>query len=257
MLAIIGAGIGVGHTAPLSARQSPHSLNKNNNRYTPYIPKGIEPNFVNSGPGFARRIALTLDDGPCPGVTEVILNALEKRKIKATFFMIGRRVQAATSLGREVVSAGHEIGNHTQNHIPLSKYTPQRVENEIAQCQGIIQDRLSFSPRWFRPPYGAFRRNQGLIPLAHQLGIAFWNIDPQDWRRPGVDKIVSVVTNQTRPGAIILLHDIHQQTAEAIDQLLDNLLEQEFNFVTLTQFLGLPYPSIIPRAIPVSPTFRV
>jgi peptidoglycan/xylan/chitin deacetylase (PgdA/CDA1 family) len=252
MAALLGSGIGATPLSPLFARNaSPSSQFKNNNRYLPHIPEGLQPNFVNSGPGFARRIALTFDDGPFPGVTEIILNALQKRNIKATFFMIGRRVLSAPSLGREVVSAGHEIGNHTQNHVPLSRYNPQRVYYEIAQCQDAIENLLSFSPRWFRPPYGAFRRNQGTIPLSRQLGIALWNVDPQDWRRPGVNKIVSFVTNHTRPGSIILLHDIHQQTAQAIDQLLDNLIEREFTFTTLTGFLGFPYP-IIPRAIPVS-----
>ncbi len=252
--ALLATGIGASQATPLFARNSNRPSNPNL-RFTPTIPEGIEPNFVNSGPGFARRIALTFDDGPCPGVTDVILNALQKRNIKATFFMIGRRVQSAPSLGREVVSAGHEIGNHTQNHIPLSRYNAQRVYAEIAQCQDIIENQLRFSPRWFRPPYGAFRRNQGPIALSRQLGIAYWNVDPQDWRRPGVDKIVSIVTNQTRPGAIILLHDIHEQTAQSIDQLLDNLIEKEFTFTTLTGFLGLPYP-IIPRAIPVSRPIR-
>jgi peptidoglycan/xylan/chitin deacetylase (PgdA/CDA1 family) len=182
----------------------------------------------------------------------VILNALQRRNIKATFFMIGRRVLSAPSLGREVVAAGHEIGNHTQNHIPLSRYNSRRVDSEIALCQNAIEKHLGFSPRWFRPPYGAFRRNQGVIPLSRLLGIAYWSVDPQDWRRPGVEKIISFVTERTQPGAIILLHDIHQQTAQCIDRLLDGLLEREFTFTTMTGFLGIPYP-VIPRAIAVSP----
>ncbi|MCS7064413.1 MAG: polysaccharide deacetylase family protein [Methylacidiphilales bacterium] len=216
------------------------------------VPEGLEPFFVNSGPGYGRRIALTFDDGPCPGVTDVILRALERRNIQATFFMIGRRVQAAPSLGREVVAAGHEVGNHTLNHVPLSQYNSQRVYYEIARCQDIIEDQLRVSPHWFRPPYGAFRRNQGPIALSRYLGIAFWNVDPQDWRRPGVSKIINTVVSKTEPGSIILLHDIHEQTAEAVEPLLDELMDLEFTFTTMTRFLGLPYP-IIPRAIPVSP----
>lgn len=204
----------------------------------------VNANFVHRGPGLGRRIALTFDDGPSPGVTETVLKELAKRNILATFFMIGNKVERFASLAREVVAAGHEIGNHTYTHPALNTLPDARVEYEIEKTQEVISSVTGKVPMWFRPPYGAFRTNQGSIPRAKSLGVAYWSVDPRDWSKPGVSAIVSRVTTTTNAGSIVLLHDLHTQTADATGAILDNLMESSFSFTPLTNFLGTPYEQI-------------
>lgn len=203
----------------------------------------VNAHFVHSGPGFGHRIALTFDDGPTPGVTEIVLAELAKRNLKATFFMIGNKVLMYPDLARAVVEAGHEVANHTFTHPTLSKLSAERVDSELQKCQEAIITTTGKTPVWFRPPYGAFRKEQGTIPRSKDLGVTYWSVDPQDWAQPGVAKIASRILSTARPGSIILMHDLHKQTALAVPAIFDGLLEKDFNMTRLTGFLGNPYPA--------------
>lgn len=197
--------------------------------------------FVHDGPGFGNRVALTYDDGPSPGVTEHILKELAQRDLTATFFMIGNKVKAYPALAREVAAAGHELANHTYTHPTLSKLDNTRVVEEIRKCQDIIGEVTGKNPSWFRPPYGAFRRNQGHMPRKEDLGVAYWSVDPRDWSRPGTSSIINHVTSHAHAGSIILLHDLHRQTADATPAILDALQEKDFFLTPMSGFLGDPY----------------
>jgi peptidoglycan/xylan/chitin deacetylase (PgdA/CDA1 family) len=198
--------------------------------------------FASSGPGLGNRIAITFDDGPTPGVTEIVLKELEKRKIISTFFMIGRNAERFPSLAKEVADAGHEIANHTYTHLPLSSLSPTRATYEIQKAQETITAATGRSPKWLRPPYGAFRRKeQGILAQSLGLGVIYWSVDPRDWSQPGVGKIINRIVGATVPGSIILNHDLHPQTARAIGTVLDQLLEKDFNFTHISGFLGEPY----------------
>jgi peptidoglycan/xylan/chitin deacetylase (PgdA/CDA1 family) len=201
----------------------------------------ITPYWQNKGPGLGRRVALTFDDGPSPGVTETVLDELKKRDMKATFFMIGRRVTEAPELARRVLAEGHEVANHTFTHPTLSALSDEKVAAELDRCQEAIADAIQVEPVWFRPPYGAFRKNQGRLALERGLGVLLWSVDPRDWARPGVGRIAQTVLNNTQPGSIVLMHDLHRQTAEAVPQIFDGLIERGFEFTTISGFLGSPY----------------
>lgn len=197
--------------------------------------------FVNKGPGFNNRIALTYDDGPSPGVTETVLKELDKRSLTATFFMIGKKAEMYPGLAKDVADAGHEIANHTYTHPALSSLKQDRVNYELQKAQDVLHNVTGKNPVWFRPPYGAFRKDQGPIPRSKSLGVAMWSVDPRDWARPGASAIVQRVVSMTLPGSIILLHDLHSQTAEATGALLDQLMEKNYHFTSLSHFLGDPY----------------
>lgn len=196
--------------------------------------------FIGSSNGFGNRISITFDDGPTPGVTEVVLDELKKRNIRSTFFMIGKRVAAAPELAQRVLAEGHEICNHTYNHLKLNSLPPDRVDWELKQTQEKIEDVTQHTPLWLRPPFGAFRKDQISIPQANQLGVVFWDVDPRDWSQPGEEKIVNTILTETRPGSIVLCHDLHQQTANCIGRVLDGLLEKDYEFINISAFLGLP-----------------
>lgn len=203
----------------------------------------LNPHFINSGNGFGNRIAITFDDGPTPNITERVLAELEKRRVRATFFMIGQNVKAHPSLARTVVDAGHEVGNHSYTHPQLGKLPAERVEDELKRTQDVIADATGKVPQWFRPPYGSFnKKEQGIIPMKLGLGIVYWSVDPRDWSQPGASNITSRVLGGTQPGSIVLMHDLHAQTADAVGAILDGLEEKAFAFSNMTRFLGQPYP---------------
>ncbi|MFZ5806302.1 MAG: polysaccharide deacetylase family protein [Verrucomicrobiota bacterium] len=202
----------------------------------------INPSFVTRGNGFGNRIAITFDDGPTPGVTEPILEELRKHDLRATFFMIGKNVEHAPSLAKQVADAGHEVANHSYGHPMLTRLPLAQVEYEIQKTQDAIFKATGKTPIWFRPPYGAFdKAKHGPIARDKGLGIVYWSVDPQDWKKPGADAIASRVINATTPGSIILLHDLHLQTAQAVPRIFETLKEKAFAFSNLTRFLGKPY----------------
>jgi peptidoglycan-N-acetylglucosamine deacetylase len=197
--------------------------------------------FIGSGPSAGNRIAITFDDGPTPGVTNVVLDELKKRNLRSTFFMIGKRVAAAPELAQRVLAEGHEVCNHTFNHLKLNTLPDQQVDWEIQKAQDTIAETLNHQPAWLRPPYGAFRKNQIGIPQSKNLGVVFWSVDPRDWSQPGESKIVDTILTEAKAGSIILCHDLHKQTANCIGQVLDGLLERKFEFTNISSFLGQPH----------------
>jgi peptidoglycan/xylan/chitin deacetylase (PgdA/CDA1 family) len=202
----------------------------------PPVEKSVD--FISSGPGDGNRIAITFDDGPTPGVTEAVLDELRMRGLRATFFMIGKQVVAAPELARRVAAEGHEIGNHTFNHVKLNTLSDQQAGEEIQKTQDALGGMAQ--PVWLRPPYGAFRQNQAGLAREKKLGVVLWSVDSRDWSQPGAARIVEAVLSETKPGSIILCHDLHRQTAESLPRILDGLLTRGFNFVTLSSFLGEP-----------------
>jgi peptidoglycan/xylan/chitin deacetylase (PgdA/CDA1 family) len=204
-------------------------------------PETAPVHFIGSGNGFGNRIAITFDDGPTPGVTNVVLDELKKRNLRSTFFMIGKRVVAAPELAQRVLAEGHEVCNHTFNHLKLNTLPDQQVDWEIQKTQDTLGEVLNHRATWLRPPYGAFRKDQIGIPQSKELGVVFWSVDPRDWSQPGEDKIVNTILTETKPGSIILCHDLHQQTANCVARILDGLLERNFEFTNISSFLGQPY----------------
>jgi peptidoglycan-N-acetylglucosamine deacetylase len=201
----------------------------------------VSPYFVTSGPGFGRRLALTFDDGPAPGLTDRVLAELRQRNIKATFYLIGNRVKSAPDLAAQTLAEGHELGNHSTTHPALGKLSDDRVESELRGCQEAIHAATGALPVWFRPPYGSFQKTQGPLAMAQQLGVCMWSVDPQDWRKPGIPVVQQRILTQSRPGSIVLMHDIHKATVDALPGILDGLLERGYEFTTISGFLGHPY----------------
>jgi peptidoglycan/xylan/chitin deacetylase (PgdA/CDA1 family) len=192
------------------------------------------PELIHHGPETGPQVALTFDDGPRPGVTDRILDELQHRGLHATFFMIGREVNAAPDLARRVLAEGHTIANHSLTHPRLSDLPNAQATHEIQRAQDIFADVLGVRPIWFRPPYGALRPDQHEMVRGLGLRTVMWNVDPGDWAQPGEDKIISTILRETQAGAIILCHDRHPQTANAIGVILDGLLERGFRPVTLS-----------------------
>jgi peptidoglycan/xylan/chitin deacetylase (PgdA/CDA1 family) len=194
--------------------------------------------IIECGPSTRPHIALTFDDGPNPGVTDRILDELQKRGAKATFFMIGERIAASPELARRVVAEGHDVANHTYTHPKLTEVPPARVEEELQKTQDIIHDVLGVQATWFRPPYLTFRRDLAPHVQRRGLRVVTGNVDPADWSQPGEEKIIEVITQKATPGSIVICHDMYAQTANAIGTILDRLLAAGLTPVTLSTLMA-------------------
>jgi peptidoglycan-N-acetylglucosamine deacetylase len=192
-------------------------------------------------------IAMTFDDGPSAENTPRLLEMLKQRNIKATFFLIGQNVVSNPDLVRRILAEGHEIGNHSWTHPQLSKLSDDRVTAEITKTQDAIKDASGFTPALLRPPYGAITpRQREWIQNRFGLSIILWSVDPFDWKRPGASVITQRILSQTRPGAIILSHDIHKQTVDAMPATLDALIAKGYKFATVSQLIAMNKPKPTP-----------
>lgn len=185
-------------------------------------------------------IAMTFDDGPHPQNTPRLLDMLRERNIKATFYVIGRSVDMYPHIVRRIVAEGHEIGNHTWTHRKLTALSDASVRMEMDRTRDVIVAACGVKPRTMRPPYGALRQNQrAWIYEQYGYPTILWNVDPEDWRRPGLSVVTSRILDNTRNGSIILAHDLHKPTVDAMPATLDGLLRRGFRFVTVSQLLSL------------------
>jgi len=200
-------------------------------------------------------IAMTFDDGPSAENTPRLLEMLKQRNIKATFFLIGQNVASNPDIVRRILADGHEVGNHSWTHPQLSKLSDDRVTSEITKTQDAIKDASGFTPTLLRPPYGAITtRQREWIENKFGLNIILWSVDPFDWKRPGASVITQRILTQVHPGAIILSHDIHKQTVDAMPATLDSLIKKGYRFVTVSQLIAMnsPKPSPSPAAKPAA-----
>lgn len=186
-----------------------------------------------------KYLALTFDDGPHPNVTPKILETLKKTDTKATFYMLGSQVKHYPSLANDVKNAGHEIGDHTMNHMDLSTLNSEKIKEEMESSHKIIEETIGQKPTSMRPPYGAW--NKDVKQLAKQMDtpIIMWSVDSLDWKNRNATKVHDDVMSLMAPGAIVLLHDIHPSTAEALPQIIASLKEQDYQMVSVSELLEL------------------
>ncbi len=175
-----------------------------------------------------REILITIDDGPDPHDTPVLLDLLDRHQVKAIFFMIGEKVRAHPEPAREVVRRGHEIGNHTLTHPAASFWCagPWRTRREIAGCQQIIEETTGSKPRWFRAPVG--HRNWFTHPVASALGLQVmaWNRRGFDAVEKDAAKVLARILPALTPGDIVLLHEATPIAAEVLGKVLESLKER-------------------------------
>ncbi len=189
-----------------------------------------------------KVIAITFDDGPDDKYTNQVLDLLEEYDAKATFFVIGKSVEKYPEVVLRQFEEGHELANHTYTH-PL-KTTLEKIEEEIQQTNDIIYSITGYKPKLFRPVGGIY--TDGMIDVAVKHGFTViiwsWHQDTQDWKNPGVNKIVKKVLNGTKPGDVILFHDggsNRTQTVEALKEILPSLKKQGYKFVTISEMLEM------------------
>ncbi|MEI2664222.1 polysaccharide deacetylase family protein [Rossellomorea sp. LJF3] len=182
-----------------------------------------------------KYVALTFDDGPDPYVTPRILNVLKEHDVKATFFMLGSQAEKYPAVAKSVAEAGHEIGNHTDHHKDLTKIGREQMVQEVLASRQKITAATEEIPVMLRPPYGAINRDVETVANDNGTSLVLWSVDSLDWKNKNAAAIHSVVQKEIAPGAIILLHDVHSTTADALPGLLTLLEKEGYEFLTVSQ----------------------
>lgn len=248
---IIGAGLllvaGCGHAEEKQARtagQNAALKRKAQARRSPPPPRKIDC-------GRAKCVSLTFDDGPGP-YTARLLDTLKARGARATFFMLGENVHAHRDVVRRMAMEGHEVANHSWSHPDLTTLPAAEVRSQIRRTQQAIKDASGVAPTLTRPPYGATNEQVG---RAVGMPLIMWSVDTLDWRHRSAARDARVGIKEPERGGVVLYHDIHKPTVDAIPEVVDGLKKRGFTLVTVTELFqgerlapGHSYTERAPRA---------
>jgi peptidoglycan/xylan/chitin deacetylase (PgdA/CDA1 family) len=185
-----------------------------------------------------KVVALTFDDGPNPVRTPHVLDALDRRQVKATFFMMGRNVERFPAVAREVLRRGHEIGNHSYSHPKLIFMSPGRVRSEIERTDAALRGIGVDGPIHFRPPHASkFIVLPYVLVQMRKLSV-LGDVDPEEWKNHSAAVMTDRILRQVRPGSIIGLHDpAGPETLRTLENVLVALPAQGFRFETVSQLI--------------------
>jgi len=200
--------------------------------------------FTGLPPG-SKKLALTYDDGPNDPHTLRLLEVLAKHDVCATFFLIGRYVQQRPEIAREIVQAGHVIGNHTFSHPNLILASAAQARAELENCERALNDAVGEHSRLFRPPFGG--RRPVTLRIARSLGLqpVMWNVTGWDWNAKPAEYVERKIAGRIRGGDVILLHDgghaefgaDRSQTVRASDLLITRYQAKGYEFVTIPEMM--------------------
>ncbi|MFI0371304.1 polysaccharide deacetylase family protein [Actinomadura sp. 1N219] len=184
-----------------------------------------------------KCVSLTFDDGPGPH-TARLLDTLKAGGARATFFMLGENVQAHPDVVRRIAMEGHEVANHTWSHPDLTTQSPAEVRSQIQRTQQAVKNASGVAPTLMRPPYGATNTQVG---RAVGMPLILWSVDTLDWQHKSVSRDTRIGVKEPEGGGIVLFHDIHKPSVDAIPKVVDGLKKRGFTLVTVSElFQGKP-----------------
>lgn len=178
----------------------------------------------------AKLVALTFDDGPKAGTTDVLLEGLKERGVKATFFLIGMQIKDNKDIVAQMYADGHQIGNHTFEHVNLADYSEDGQQCQLLLCSETLSWVIGKNPDFVRPPYGEI--SDGLKSEV-DTPIILWSVDTKDWTGKKRNEISDYIMKHVRPGDIILMHDIYKESVAGALMAVDALKAQGYEFVTV------------------------
>ena len=206
-----------------TSNNSVSRINKTNYEYDVVINRKIDKS--------KKMIALTFDDGPNYNTSKVI-DVLNKYDIRATFFVLGSRAINNKDILKKMADSGMEIGNHTYNHLLLTKYDENKIRSEIEDTSEVIYNATKKRPKLLRPSYGSVNNK---IKKVANMPIIIWDIDTLDWKYHNSKRITSRVVNKVRDGDIILMHDIYSASLNALSNIIPILQDNGYEFVTIDE----------------------
>lgn len=200
---------------------------------------GPEPIFVTNPAGpvncaAVRCVALTFDDGPASS-THRVLAALAEVNARATFFMTGQMATTNPGTAAEVAAAGHELGNHGYSHTDFTELSSSELRSELSRTAAAIESATGVQPVMARPPYGSVNTE---VNQTAGLPMIMWSVDSRDWQHRSAADTHRRVLDEVEPGAIVLMHDLEDSTADAVPLIVRDLLAKGYHLVTVSELLG-------------------
>lgn len=204
---------------------------------TAFLPRN---RILDRGPDTATGIALTFDDGPHPDYTPVLLDELQRFRIHATFFVVGKSAQRHPELIRRMVEEGHTIGCHTYTHSEPKETSSSQLLEEVCRSLALLEDLTTQRPTLFRPPKGQLTLAKTLGLWKLQQTIVLWNQDPRDYQaESAADMLKWIDAYHPTRGDIVLMHDIHPHCIAAIEPLARLAASHQLGeFVTIDQWFS-------------------
>ena len=191
-----------------------------------------------------KFIAFKFDDGHSYNKTERLIQELELRNARVSFFMLGELASRQADLVKMVYDKGHTIGSHTYDHKNLKKLNDEQLMYEINYTNDILKNIIGQDIKYLRPPYGSYNKD-----ILDKINMSFilWNVDTLDWQLRDADKIAAYIVENAEDGDIILLHDIHTESVDGVIKAIDILKEQGFAFVSLDEMIKYKNVNIQPH----------
>ena len=180
-----------------------------------------------------KQIALTFDDGPGK-YTQELLDGLRERGVKASFFLMGSKVEKRPELVKTMHEDGHLVGCHTWSHIDFLRCTEAEIADEIARTNELIESITGERPQFIRPPYGYYLGTQ--LNKIDMIAV-LWSGTPRDWVNTDENYICNWLVERARDGDVILLHDTKEATVPAVLRAIDILLDEGYDFVRVDELL--------------------
>ncbi|TSA79521.1 polysaccharide deacetylase family protein [Deinococcus detaillensis] len=194
---------------------------------------GVRNGLLFQGNPARRQVALTFDDAPHPMYFPLVLDLLRRAGVKATFFVIGRNVQAYPYFAEDLIRGGHEIANHTFHHVRLPSLSSAQIKAELSSTNTLLTQLSGQKVQYFRPPGGRYTTR--VLNVAKELGLTtvFWTDDPGDFQNPGVETVEARFDKHLKPGGIILLHDNAPDGLLALPDLLKVAKQRGYTVTTV------------------------
>ena len=195
-------------------------------------------------------VAITFDDGPSEHTTQ-ILNTLQQYDGRVTFFVMGSLVEANKTKILRAFNMRNEIICHAWDHKDLTKLSGRKIKKQLFDTIAAIAKLTGTVSLMFRPPYGFTNKKVEKISLKLGLSIIHWSVDPEDWDRENVndEMIYTKIMNDVKDGSIILCHDTHEHTANAMKRIIPELIERGYQLVTVSELLQNKYGTLEPGKI--------
>ena len=204
-------------------------------------PKFSNPSLYN---GEEKLIALTFDDGPSI-YTDALLDTLIENESAATFFVLGQRTQTYKQAIIKMAENGSEVAGHSWSHRDLRTLGYEDIKNDLQTTNTAIFELTEIRPTIHRVPYGAFNDNVKNASLELGMAMIQWNLDPRDWQVRNADTVYNNIMSTVKHGSIIVLHDIHATTVEAMKRVIPDLIDAGFKLITVSELLQTIEPGII------------
>lgn len=184
-----------------------------------------------------KYVALTFDDGPSGRYTQALLDGLDQRNAKVTFFLCGYRLEEYPELAQKILDAGHEIGLHGYSHKNMKTMSRRDIAEELADTRCLLPEDCTV--RFLRPPGGCCSDAVRQVAEVTHLAILDWSVDPRDWATRDTAAIGRSVITQVQDGDVVLLHDMTMTSVNAALNIIDLLQKQGFEFVTVSELARL------------------